>query len=920
MSGPFLLTSPPHVLSDYFLPPGGPGTPDYYQVASRNQVGGLTGAPASRHSYALLAVGTRLGNPILFCTGGGITSASGFGSTSTWIFDLTQSYSTAMSTGGMGWIRGTDVPSNVGTATVLTGANVWDAIGARFVHFSRRFFGAYYPDTDTWESWPTNNVGNPADSQMGITIDPVGRKAYVSGITFGTHTAVIDLVAKSINFVGAWGANLGDAMGWNSSTNELVTWYGSGNNLAAIDPSTGLSRTLYMGGTSVTNAESSGTYGRFQVLSGGRVILLNSTNDGHIFGGTLFPLRTWVTRANSGGTNGESGFGYMYLTGGKHGQAAYRPSGNAITYAASGVMSPTNPQQHTALPSGLLLMDGDQIGTQLPGSGSYRAPELWHYDVLRDQFKLVRPTSVDGAIQPNRGCIQRYALCLNTDELYIGPPFQDDLSASPMPVGTPLSAIGGYVYTISTGLFRGPNVDFPPPPFGDSNSGWGADGGTCFEHMVWDPQTDDFICLGHGGVIQRMDRTSKTWRTYTIAGCSGLTGRSPLVLDNIGRAFYFLDVFGSLAGGVGPPSLVKVNLDTDVATKIALPSGWVQVPADHLPLLSFDPGNRVILAPNNPDMGFTPIAKMFIYNVDTASTVFENVPSTVWGTTMGFDESTGRLALFGKKLDNFPSQTTGIFLYQYGAGQSSFTPTPDMGSLIPSTCTPGSATFTLTVSGTNIQSTNIITWNGSPRTTSPINSFQVSASIPASDVVAEGGNTVHLISPDSDNSLQFVVSWGLATLDLTFLGKLYDQVGPGAAFSMVPNGQLDGTFAVTLHGGGHGRTITSVILKTFDSQGVNIGEWTTVQDGTHWVCGVSSTLGGALLNNPTTGAVNFFLADGGTIYLYAEDLNNTEFLNGNTCTVTITFSDTRTAIGSGTTNLALSTLGLTFLPYGLGVF
>jgi hypothetical protein len=61
--------------------------------------------------------------------------------------------------------------------------------------------------------------------------------------------------------------------------------------------------------------------------------------------------------------------------------------------------------------------------------------------------------------------------------------------------------------------------------------------------------------------------------------------------------------------------------------------------------------------------------------------------------------------------------------------------------------------------------------------------------------------------------------------------------------------------------------------------------------------GVASTLDGALLNDPTTMAVNFTVADGGSFYLFAADYANIEFVSGVTLALTALFSDGSSATG-----------------------
>jgi len=144
-----------------------------------------------------------------------------------------------------------------------------------------------------------------------------------------------------------------------------------------------------------------------------------------------------------------------------------------------------------------------------------------------------------------------------------------------------------------------------------------------------------------------------------------------------------------------------------------------------------------------------------------------------------------------------------------------------------------------------------------------------------------------------------VVNATSATLTVAYNGKQRDKVGEGQA-ALGSDTRLDGTATVRLTGSG-GRTI--IALRLTDPVPTDPGgEWNTLQNG-KYVLGVAQTLDGALLNHPTTMAVNFMVADGGTFVLFFSDVQsapNTYLIGGNTLTVTATFSDGSTAAASTT--------------------
>jgi hypothetical protein len=160
----------------------------------------------------------------------------------------------------------------------------------------------------------------------------------------------------------------------------------------------------------------------------------------------------------------------------------------------------------------------------------------------------------------------------------------------------------------------------------------------------------------------------------------------------------------------------------------------------------------------------------------------------------------------------------------------------------------------------------------------------------ASDYLASEfspGNTLTLTATFSDGTTataSTTTGASAATLSLAYNGKLRDRVGPGNT-ALGADGTLDGTLTATLSAPG-GRTVTGLRLDSSQP-----GTWDTDGATGYWVLGVASSLDGALLNAVGTMAVNFAVANGGSFVLFASDYQGTEFLSGNTLTLTATFSD-----------------------------
>jgi hypothetical protein len=155
------------------------------------------------------------------------------------------------------------------------------------------------------------------------------------------------------------------------------------------------------------------------------------------------------------------------------------------------------------------------------------------------------------------------------------------------------------------------------------------------------------------------------------------------------------------------------------------------------------------------------------------------------------------------------------------------------------------------------------------------------------------GATLTLTATFSDGTAATAVTIApnpAPSLSVSYNGKLRDHVAPGS-LGLGADGVLDGTFTVTLSAAG-GRTITRLQLQSSAP-----GTWDTDATTSAWVVAVATTLDSALLNNPSTMAVNFAVADGTSFHLFAADYADIEFVSGTTLTVTATFSDGSKATG-----------------------
>lgn len=124
-----------------------------------------------------------------------------------------------------------------------------------------------------------------------------------------------------------------------------------------------------------------------------------------------------------------------------------------------------------------------------------------------------------------------------------------------------------------------------------------------------------------------------------------------------------------------------------------------------------------------------------------------------------------------------------------GGGGVTNNPVPSLTSLSPSSVTAGSGAFTLTVNGSNLTSSSSVRWNGSARTTTFVNSGQVTAAITAADIATAGTASVTVINPSpgggGSNTLTFAINQPVPAL--TSLSPSSATAG-GPQFTLTVNG------------------------------------------------------------------------------------------------------------------------------------
>jgi hypothetical protein len=116
-------------------------------------------------------------------------------------------------------------------------------------------------------------------------------------------------------------------------------------------------------------------------------------------------------------------------------------------------------------------------------------------------------------------------------------------------------------------------------------------------------------------------------------------------------------------------------------------------------------------------------------------------------------------------------------------------PLPSLTSISPSTATAGGTAFTLTATGFDFVGTSLIQWNGSSRTTTYVNSSQLTASVSAADIATAGTASITVVnpSPGGGTSVAQTFSVNNPIPSISSLSPASAITG-GAAFTLTVNG------------------------------------------------------------------------------------------------------------------------------------
>lgn len=254
-------------------------------------------------------------------------------------------------------------------------------------------------------------------------------------------------------------------------------------------------------------------------------------------------------------------------------------------------------------------------------------------------------------------------------------------------------------------------------------------------------------------------------------------------------------------------------------------------------------------------------------------------------------------------------------------------PVPAVTTLSPTTELAGGPAFTLTVNGTNFNSSSVVNLNGVAETTSLVNSTQVTASIPATAILAAGTFNVTVSNPSPGGGVSGTVPFSVnnpvptvASLSPT------SAVAGGPAFTLMVTGtNFVGTSAVTFNGTPRTTTFVSGTQLTIQVAATDIAAAGTFNvsvtnpnpgggtsgNSTFTVTNPVPTIASLSPANATSGGPAFSLTVNGTNFVSTSVVNfngsakSTTFVSATQLTASVTAADIAAA---GTFNVTVTNL------------
>lgn len=288
-----------------------------------------------------------------------------------------------------------------------------------------------------------------------------------------------------------------------------------------------------------------------------------------------------------------------------------------------------------------------------------------------------------------------------------------------------------------------------------------------FGSVIVDSQTTNGLSFNVGKVTWNMNIGSGINRLLTI-GCAYNGGGAPVLISSVTldlstatlvrRQATFPDnmemwrlvspstgthtinvwIPGTLGGEIicGGISFENVNISSPISTSSSSATGTVtwNVPASTTMLVDINGQSS-----NTQDV-----------SPATGQTLQWRTTYTARFTSQGGSTKSGG-STAGDKTMAWTQATPGVTV---AMAVNTSTSAPELTSISPNTRGIGEAAFTLTATGSNFVSGASITWNGSNRTTTFVNSTSLTAAISAADVATINTALVRVVNPDGARSLE----------------------------------------------------------------------------------------------------------------------------------------------------------------------
>src|ERR1700687_2007204 len=116
--------------------------------------------------------------------------------------------------------------------------------------------------------------------------------------------------------------------------------------------------------------------------------------------------------------------------------------------------------------------------------------------------------------------------------------------------------------------------------------------------------------------------------------------------------------------------------------------------------------------------------------------------------------------------------------------------------LVPGSAVPGGAGFTLTIHGSELVSSSVVNWNGSPRTTTFVSAGKITAAILASDIGTASTATITVKNPTPGGGLSNPAYLELTTPTSTVTMAAYVLSQAGSLSGFASGNFAQSTFAV----------------------------------------------------------------------------------------------------------------------------